>query len=93
MSFLPRMVVLALAGTMLISTSSLAIAEEAVGPLVPGRAAGVQVAQGIAGVPWVFLAGGVLVIGAIVLAFVQDEFVITAPTFTTTTTTTTTTTP
>lgn len=93
MSFLPRTVVSALAGTALISASSLAIAEEAIGPLTPGRAAGVQVAQGIEDVPWVFLAGGSLLIGAIVLAFVQDEFVITAPTLTSPTTTTTTTAP
>ena len=60
-------------------------------------AAGVQVAQGIGDVPWVFLAGGALLIGAVVLALTQDEFVITAPGFTlpsvTTPTTTTTTTP
>ena len=98
MSFLRRRVVLALAGTALISASSLASAQEAVGPLTPGRAAGVQVAQGIGAVPWVFLAGGALLIGAVVLALTQDEFVITAPVFTlppvtTTTTTTTTTTP
>jgi len=75
MASLRKKVLSALAGAALIASGTPSLAEDAAPAtaLAPGGAAGVEPAQAFGDIPWVFLAGGGLVLLSIGLALTKNE--------------------